>query len=98
MGQVTAKVTLLGEIRGLAGRRNMEVALLQGSTVEDLLRDLSRRLGNGFARGLFRADGTLHHYVKVFVNGDEVQSLGGLHMTLGGGQIDILILPMYTGG
>ncbi len=96
--QVTAKVSLLGEIRCLAGKRHVEVCVAEGSTVQDLLNHLAQELGSGFARSLFKTDGTLHRYVKVFLGGDEMQGQQALGTKLDGKQVDILVLTMYTGG
>lgn len=98
MGEVTVKVTLLGEVRSVTGRRHVDVTLSEGSTLRDLLRFLSLELGEGFARRLLKGDGELHHYVKVFVDEIDVQDLGGLGVKLDCGQVDVMILPMYTGG
>lgn len=96
--QATVRVSLLGEIRCLAGKRQVEVCIAEGSTVQDLLSYLAQRLGGGFARSLFKSDGTLHQYVKVFLGGDEMQGPQALGTKLDGKQVDILVLTMYTGG
>lgn len=98
MSQVIVKVSLLGEIRGLAGKRNLEVAVLQGCTLQDLLSQLADQFGGGFARGLFKSDGSLHHCIKLFLDGDEIQGTEVLGTKLDGKQVDILMLTMYTGG
>lgn len=98
MGAIAVKVSFLGELRSFVRRREMEVALAEGSTVEDLLGHLSQRLGEGFARHLFNGDGSLYRHVSIFVNGSDVRNVGGLEARLAGGEVDVLILPTYGGG
>lgn len=98
MGEFTVKVSFLGAIRSLARRGEMEVALAEGSTLEDLLGHLSQCLGEAFARQLFYRDGTLLRHVSIFVNGQDVKGLAGLETRLAGGEVDVLILPTYGGG
>jgi molybdopterin synthase sulfur carrier subunit len=98
MDQFTVKVGFLGATRSLVKRRELEVALTEGSTLEDLLGVLCQQLGDGFARQLFGADGTLLRHVSIFVNGRDVKGLEGLETKLAGGEVDVLILPTYGGG
>ncbi len=96
--KVIVKVNFLGEIRSVVKRRDVEVALEDGSTVNDLLDVLSRQLGDGFNRQVFAADGALFPHVSIFINGSDAKNLSGLETRLTGGEVDVLILPTYGGG
>lgn len=98
MDEITVKVKFLGEVRSIAKRRDMEVTLAEGSTVGDLLHDVSRTLGGAFASHLFGQDGTIHPHVSVFVNGSDIKELAGLKTELAGGDVDVLVLPIFSGG
>lgn len=98
MSQITTKVIFLGEIRSLVKRREMDVALGEGSTLKDLLGHLSQELGPGFASQLFSGDSTLYRHISIFVNGSDIKDLAGLETRLVGGEVDVLILPIYEGG
>lgn len=98
MACVTTRITFMGDIRKLAGRREMEVTLAEGSSLSDLLGYLCESLGEAFAKRLFDRDGSLYRHVIVSVNGTDFRQLGGLQTSLAGGEIDILILPVWDGG
>lgn len=68
----------------------------EGDTVRDLLGDLDRRYP-GIAGQLFNADGSLHRFVNVYVNDEDVRFLGALDAKLGDGDT-VTILPAVAGG
>lgn len=98
MSQVSIKVNFLGEIRSLLKRRDLETSLAEGSTVRDLLAELSEKLGAAFARQVFVTEGAVYPHVSIFVNGTDIKNLQGLETSLTGGEVDVLILPTYGGG
>ncbi len=98
MSDISVKVSFMGEIRSLARRRALEVALPQGTTLDELLGHLCETLGEAFAKRLFDGDGRLYPHVVVFVDGKDFRELEGLRTRLMRGEVDILILPIWDGG
>ncbi|MBI2954855.1 MAG: MoaD/ThiS family protein [Chloroflexi bacterium] len=98
MGEVTVKVCFLGEIRSLVGRREMEVTLPEGSTLRDLFDNLRGSLGEDFANAVFDLDGNLFHHLSISIDGSTVDHSQASEIQLHGGEVDVLILPIYGGG
>lgn len=98
MEDVTVKVSFLGEIRSVAGCKEMQVSPAEGNTVEGLLKHLCQKLGQSFAARLFDSDGSLYNHVVVFVNGQNIKEAQGLNTTLTDGNVDVMILPVWDGG
>jgi molybdopterin synthase sulfur carrier subunit len=67
-----------------------------GDTVRDLLGDLDRRYP-GIASQLLTDDGSLHRFVNVYVNDEDVRFLGALDAKLADGDV-VAILPAVAGG
>ena len=67
-----------------------------GDTVRDLLGDLDRRYP-GIAGQLLTEDGSLHRFVNVYVNDEDVRFLGALDAKLSDGDV-VAILPAVAGG
>ncbi|HWC31497.1 MAG TPA: MoaD family protein [Actinomycetota bacterium] len=68
----------------------------QGQTLKDLLADLDRR-HEGFMRAVVTDDGSLHRFVNVYLNDEDVRYLGGLETELRDGDV-VSILPAVAGG
>jgi sulfur-carrier protein len=77
------------------GQGILDVAA-EGDTVRDLLGDLDRRYP-GIAGQLLNADGSLHRFVNVYVNDEDVRFLGALDAKLDDGDV-VAILPAVAGG
>lgn len=67
-----------------------------GATVRDLLADLERRFP-GITTRIVTDDGTLHRFVNVYVNGEDVRYLGALETEVGDDDT-VSILPAVAGG
>ncbi|HKO86361.1 MAG TPA: MoaD/ThiS family protein [Actinomycetota bacterium] len=67
-----------------------------GDTVRDLIGDLERRYP-GVAESLLTGDGSLHRFVNVYVNDEDVRFLGALDAKLSEGDV-VAILPAVAGG
>jgi MoaD family protein len=67
-----------------------------GRTVRDVLADLDRR-HPGIAGQLLTDDGSLHRFVNVYVNDEDVRFLGALDAPVAAGDV-IAILPAVAGG
>jgi MoaD family protein len=67
-----------------------------GSTVGELLTDLVDR-HPGLREQLFTADGSLHRFVNLYVNGRDVRYLDVLETPVTAGD-SLIILPAMAGG
>ena len=67
-----------------------------GATVRDLIADLDTRYP-GLGGQLLTEDGSLHRFVNVYVNDEDIRFLGTLDATLGDGDV-VAILPAVAGG
>jgi molybdopterin converting factor small subunit len=71
-------------------------ATAEGTTIGDVLDDLASR-HPGVREQLFNADGTLHRFLNVYVNDDDVRYIGGLAAPVAAGD-EITLLPAVAGG
>ncbi len=67
-----------------------------GTTLGALFDDLTTRFP-GIASQVLTADGTLHKFVNVYVNDDDVRYLGKLDAPIKAGD-EVTILPAVAGG
>ena len=67
-----------------------------GETLADLLSDLETRHA-GLRGRLVTEEGTLHRFVNVYVNDEDVRFLGALEAKLSDGDT-VTILPAVAGG
>ena len=67
-----------------------------GGTVRTVLEDLERRYP-GLTRNIVTEDGTLHRFVNLYVNDEDVRYLGSLETAVGDGDT-LSILPAVAGG
>ncbi len=97
---VGVRVRFMGDLRAVVASRDVEVSVPQGSNVGDLLSCLAEKYGDPFAKWVFTGSGDLHHYILVFVNGENIQDIGGLSAKLGerDDRVEIIMLPMFEGG
>ena len=98
--EISVKVRFMGDLRAVVESRDLEMSLPQGSSVGDLLSSLAERFGDPFAKWVFTGSGDLHHYILIFVNGENIQDIGGLSAKLGerDDRVEIIMLPMFEGG
>jgi molybdopterin synthase sulfur carrier subunit len=73
-----------------------KVVLAAGSTIGEVLDDLSRRYP-AFGQGIFAEDGGLREFVNVYVNDEDVRYLDELDTRAGEGDT-ISLLPSVAGG
>ena len=67
-----------------------------GKTVAELLDDLERRYP-GFKAQVMTQDGTLHRFVNIYKNDEDIRYLGQLNTAVDQGDV-ISILPALAGG
>ena len=75
---------------------NQKVVSGAGDTIADLLGDLDTQFPGLRAR-LITEDGSLHRFVNVYVNDEDVRFLGGLETALSDGD-SVTVLPAVAGG
>jgi len=69
---------------------------VEAQTVTQLLEELEKRFP-GLRRKIRREDGSLHGFVNLYVNDEEVRFLNGLDTNLKDGDV-VTILTMIAGG
>ncbi len=69
---------------------------VEGSTVGDVLGQLVAD-HPGVRAQVFTEDGTLHRFLNVYVNDDDVRYTGGLETTVAEGD-EVTLLPAVAGG
>ena len=74
------------------GQKSVEAA---GTTLAQVIDDLEANHG-GLKSRLVK-EGTLHRFVNVYVNDEDVRFTGGLETTLGDGD-QVVVLPAVAGG
>jgi molybdopterin synthase sulfur carrier subunit len=67
-----------------------------GQTVREVLSDIEVRYP-GLTRKIVTEDGTLHRFVNLYVNDEDVRYLGSLETAVGEGDT-ISVLPAVAGG
>jgi len=95
---IAVSVKFMGDLRALFRQRDLVVPLPKGSTVGDLLASLSSSYGEAFTCRVFSGSGKLHHYMLLFLNGENIKELGGLAARLEDSAVEIVMLPMFEGG
>lgn len=95
---ITATTVLMGELRSLAGTREVEVTLPPGSTVRDLLHRLAEASGRAFADRVLTEDGSLQAHIAVFVNERDIRDLQGIDTPLADDRVELVMLPAFEGG
>jgi molybdopterin synthase sulfur carrier subunit len=83
--------TILRQLTG--GEARVEA---KGETLRDLLGDLDSR-HPGLLKRIVAEDGTLHRFVNVYVNDEDVRYLGSLETDVKDGDV-VAILPAVAGG
>jgi len=99
-GDIGVRIRFMGDLRAVIESSDLKLALPKGTSVGTLLKSLAQKYGDPFAKWLFTASGELHHSIVIFVNGENIQDIGGLSANLGeqGDQVEIIMLPMFEGG
>jgi len=95
---LAVRVKFMGDLPSLTGQRNLLVTLPEGATVGELLETLSRTYGDVFACWVFSGPGKLQHIMLIFVDGENIDQLGGLAAKLGNSEVEVIMLPIIEGG
>ncbi len=83
--------------RDQAGRKSETLEMGEEATVRDVLNQLASKYGEEFRDALFDRGGNLREYVRVLVDGRDVQGLSGLSTRLRS-NCTVSIFPPAGGG
>lgn len=95
---IAVQVKFMGDLPAVVGQRKVSLTLEEGDTVGDLLACLSKRYGDAFTDRVFSGPAKLQHTMVLFVDGEDIKKLGGFAATLGKGEVEVVMLPMFGGG
>ncbi|HLG50458.1 MAG: MoaD family protein [Chloroflexi bacterium] len=68
----------------------------EGRTIAELLDDLDRRY-HGLKAEIINSDGTVHRFINIYRNGEDIRYLDRLNTPLKEGDV-VSILPAIAGG
>ena len=91
---MSVDVRLPTVLRSQAGGQS--TVAVEGATIGEVIGSLVSRFP-GMAGQLLNDDGTLHRFVNVYVNDDDVRYLGKLETPVESGDV-VSILPAVAGG
>ena len=90
------QVKLYASLRQAAGTKMMDVEIHAGTTIRDVLLELTERYPV-LVKFVWKAQGELAQYVHVFVNGENIRRLVGLDTPLKP-EDHVDIFPPLVGG
>ncbi len=95
---ISVKVQTILDLKRILGKREVELLVPEGSTVEDLIQNMTIRWGEALSSRLFEP-GThrLFSHIQIMVNGRAMGFLNGMDTALHDGD-EVLLLPPAAGG
>ena len=91
-------IKFMGDLPAVMGSRSLKLRMPAESTVRSLFASLSRTYGEAFTARVFVNPTKLHHYILVFVDGEHLTARDALDASLGHGEVEVVMLPMFGGG
>ena len=88
-------VKFLARFRDITGKRS--VSFEHKGSIKDLMNILTEKYGNEFKDALFDKEGNLRDYMKIIVNGEDVESTGGLKSNVEDND-EVVIFQTIAGG
>jgi MoaD family protein len=98
MDSITIKITGILAIKEVLGQGSIEFTVPNGSTVRETLLSMSKKWGEKLSSLIFNPDGSLLPYIRVMVNGQDLEFLENKIETALQEGDEILILPPVAGG
>lgn len=99
---VTVNVKFFGVVRDLTDGPHTAVELDDNATLTDLLKELHKKYGKPFYDGVLSEENGLKGHVKLFMNGEEVDSrkLATTKVMVDGAAAETMlyVVPSTTGG
>jgi len=95
---ISIKVQTILDLKRILGKREVELLVPEGSTVEDLLQNMTMKWGEELSSRLFEPEThRLFSHIQVMVNGRAMGFLNGIDTALHDGD-EVLLLPPAAGG
>jgi sulfur-carrier protein len=93
------KLHTILDIKKIIGKGEIEIPVLKGSSVRELVAGLVGTWGEALRSYLLESDNPvkIHPHIRLMVNGRDIAFLGGIDTVLEDGD-EILILPPVSGG
>ena len=88
-------IKFLARFRDITGKRS--VSIEHKGSIKDLMNILTEKYGNEFKDALFDKEGNLRDYMKIIVNGEDVESTGGLKSNVEDND-EVVIFQTIAGG
>jgi len=95
--KVRVKVRFFTILREIVGKREEQIEFSQAVTVEELLKQLSKKYGEKFKDYVYDEKGEVRSYLQFLINGQGITTLQGFKTKLKEGD-QIAILPPVGGG
>lgn len=89
------EVKFLARFRDITGERSVNIE--HNGKIADLIDVLTEKYGNEFKDALFDKNGDLRDYMKILVNGEDIQASGGLEAEVKDDD-EIVIFQTIAGG
>ena len=89
------EVKFLARFRDITGKRSVNIK--HNGNIAGLIDILTDEYGNEFKDALFDKKGELRDYMKILVNGEDIQSSGGLESQIKDND-EIVIFQTIAGG
>ncbi|HIE15218.1 TPA: MoaD family protein [Candidatus Bathyarchaeota archaeon] len=91
------QVKAFARIKDVLGSE-VELEIHEDMTVGDLLNELIKKYGDAFKRQIFNPEtGKLQSYVRILLNGRDIDFLNGLETRLNNGDV-LALFPPIAGG
>jgi len=88
-------VKFLSRFRDITGERSINIE--NNGKVSELIEILINKYGNAFKDALFDKNGELRDYMKILINGEDLQAIGGLDAEVKDDD-EIIIFQTIAGG
>jgi hypothetical protein len=94
---VVVHVKLLGFLKRWCNQPGLDIEILAGATVRDLLYLLADRLGSEFHQAILDRNGDLHGGVELILDGQEIapRRISGIQVYA---ESNLAIIPIIVGG
>ncbi len=90
---MSVEVKITSVLQRVVGQKSVQG---EGATVGELLEDMNRRFP-GFREQITMADGSLHRFVNIYINDEDIRFLQSLATPVKEGDV-LSILPALAGG
>jgi molybdopterin synthase sulfur carrier subunit len=90
---MAVQVNVTATLRNLVGAKSVEV---EGGTIGEVLQNLEARFP-GFRKQISDGTGSLHRFVNIYLNDEDIRYLNALDTKLKEGDV-VSILPALAGG